>query len=58
MAVVLTPTQIADLTKIHDRKKVTKAKSKKLLDLGVIYDIGGDLILTKSGEATLEHYGK
>ena len=58
MAVVLTPTQIADLTKIHERKKVTKAKSKKLLDLGVIYDIGGDLILTKSGEATLEHYGK
>ena len=58
IAVVLTPTQLDDLTKIHERKKVTKAKSKKLLDLGVIYDIGGDLILTKSGEATLEHYGK
>ena len=58
VSVELTPTQLADLTKIHERKKVTKAKSKKLLDLGVIYDIGGDLILTKSGEATLEHYGK
>ena len=58
IAVNLNPTQLADLIKIHERKKVTKAKSKKLLDLGVIYDIGGDLILTKSGEATLEHYGK
>ena len=58
VSVDLNPTQLADLTKIHERKKVTKAKSKKLLDLGVIYDIGGDLILTKSGEATLEHYGK
>ena len=58
VSVVLTPTQLDDLTKIHERKKVTKAKSKKLLDLGVIYDIGGDSILTKSGEATLEHYGK
>ena len=58
IVVELTPTQLADLTKIHERKKVTKAKSKKLLDLGVIYDIGGDSILTKSGEATLEHYGK
>ena len=54
IAVNLNPTQLADLMKIHERKKITKAKSKKLLDLGVICEIGGDLILTKSGEATLE----
>jgi hypothetical protein len=57
-AVNLTPAQLADLAKIHECKTVTKAKSKKLLDLGMICEIGGDLILTKSGEATLERYGR
>ena len=53
IAVNLNPTQLADLIKIHERKKVTKAKSKKLLDLGAIVQIGEDLVLTKQGETTL-----
>ena len=52
----LNPIQLADLAKIHERKKVTKAKSKKLLDLGMICEIGGDSILTKLGESILEKY--
>ena len=56
IAVELTSTQLIDLIKIHERKKVTKAKSKKLLDLGVICEIGGDSILTKLGEAILKKY--
>jgi hypothetical protein len=53
-SVDLTPTQLADLQKIRDRQKVTKAKSKKLLDLGVITQMGEDLILTKLGEVVLD----
>ena len=53
IAVNLNPTQLADLIKIHERKKVTKAKSKKLLDLGAIVQIGEDLVLTKQGETVL-----
>ena len=49
----LNPTQLADLIKIHECKTVSKAKSKKLLDLGLIVQIGEDLILTKLGEAIL-----
>lgn len=50
----LTPIQLTDLKKIRDRQKVTKAKSKKLLDLGVIIQIGEDFTLTKLGEAILD----
>ena len=53
IAADLNPTQLADLTKIHECKTVSKAKSKKLLDLGMISEIGGDSILTKLGEAIL-----
>ena len=53
MAVELTPTQLTDLTKIYKRKKVTKAKSKKLLDLGLIVQIGDDLVLTKQGQIVI-----
>jgi hypothetical protein len=53
-SVDLTPTQLADLKKIRDRQKVTKAKSNKLLDLGVIIQMGEDLILTKLGQAALD----
>ena len=58
IVVELTPTQLADLTKIQERKTVSKAKNKKLLDLGMICEIGSDSILTKLGEATLKQYGK
>jgi hypothetical protein len=55
----ITPVQLADLKKIHDRVgKVTKAKSKKLLDLGLIAQIGDDLILSKLGEAVLAKQAK
>ena len=53
IAADLHPTQLADLIKIHECKTVSKAKSKKLLDLGMISEIGGDSILTKLGEAIL-----
>ena len=53
IAADLNPTQLADLIKIHECKTVSKAKSKKLLDLGLIVQIGEDLILTKLGEAIL-----
>ena len=53
IATDLNPTQLADLIKIHECKTVSKAKSKKLLDLGMISEIGGDSILTKLGEAIL-----
>ena len=53
VAADLNPTQLADLIKIHECKTVSKAKSKKLLDLGMISEIGGDSILTKLGEAIL-----
>jgi hypothetical protein len=50
----LTAAQAKDLQQINDRVgKVTKAKSKKLLDLGLIVQIGEDLILTKQGEKVL-----
>ena len=52
--IVLTAVQTKDLQQINDRvSKVTKAKSKKLLDLGLIIQIGEDLVLTKQGETTL-----
>jgi hypothetical protein len=52
--IVLTAAQAKDLQQINDRVgKVTKAKSKKLLDLGVIVQIGEDLVLTKQGETAL-----
>jgi hypothetical protein len=52
--IVLTATQTKDLQQINDRVgKVTKAKTKKLLDLGLIVEIGEDLILTKQGEKVL-----
>ena len=52
--IVLTAAQAKDLQQINDRVgKVTKAKSKKLLDLGLIVQIGEDLILTKQGEKVL-----
>ena len=52
--IVLTAIQAKDLQQINDRVgKVTKAKSKKLLDLGLIVQIGEDLILTKQGETVL-----
>jgi hypothetical protein len=52
--IVLTAAQAKDLQQINDRiGKVTKAKSKKLLDLGAIVQIGEDLILTKQGETAL-----
>ena len=52
--IVLTAVQAKDLQQINDRVgKVTKAKSKKLLDLGLIVQIGEDLILTKQGEKVL-----
>ena len=53
IAADLNPTQLADLIKIHECKTVSKAKSKKLLDLGMISEIGGDSILTKLGDAIL-----
>ena len=53
IAADLNPTQLADLIKIYECKKVSKAKSKKLLDLGMISEIGGDSILTKQGETAL-----
>ena len=53
IAADLNPTQLADLIKIHECKTVSKAKSKKLLDLGMISEIGGDSILTKLGETAL-----
>jgi hypothetical protein len=50
----LTPVQLADLKKIHDRVgKVTKPKIKKLIDLGLVVQMGEDLILSKLGEAVL-----
>jgi hypothetical protein len=52
--IVLTAAQAKDLQQINDRVgKVTTAKSKKLLDLGAIVQIGEDLILTKQGETVL-----
>ena len=52
--IVLTAAQAKDLQQINDRVgKVTTAKSKKLLDLGLIVQIGEDLILTKQGETFL-----
>ena len=52
--IVLTAAQAKDLQQINDRVgKVTTAKSKKLLDLGLIVQIGEDLILTKQGEKVL-----
>jgi hypothetical protein len=52
--IVLTAAQTKDLQQINDRVgKVTKAKSKKLLDLGLIIQIGDDLVLTKLGETAL-----
>jgi hypothetical protein len=52
--IVLTATQAKDLQQINDRVgKVAKAKSKKLLDLGLIIQLGEDLILTKQGEKVL-----
>ena len=53
IAADLNPTQLADLIKIHECNTVSKAKSKKLLDLGMISEIGGDSILTKQGETVL-----
>ena len=53
IAADLNSTQLADLIKIHECKTVSKAKSKKLLDLGMISEIGGDSILTKLGDAIL-----
>jgi hypothetical protein len=50
----LTLVQLADLKKIHDRVgKVTKTKIKKLIDLGLVVQMGEDLILSKLGEAVL-----
>ena len=52
--IALTAAQAKDLQQINDRVgKVTTAKSKKLLDLGLIVQIGEDLILTKQGEKVL-----
>jgi hypothetical protein len=52
--IVLTAAQAKDLQQINDRVgKVPKAKSKKLLDLGLIIQIGDDLVLTKQGETVL-----
>ena len=52
--IVLTAAQAKDLQQINDRVgKVTTARSKKLLDLGLIVQIGEDLILTKQGEKVL-----
>jgi hypothetical protein len=52
--IVLTAAQAKDLQQINDRVgKVAKAKSKKLLDLGLIIQLGEDLILTKLGETVL-----
>jgi hypothetical protein len=52
--IALTAAQAKDLQQINDRVgKVTKAKSKKLLDLGLIVQIGDDLVLTKQGETVL-----
>lgn len=52
--IVLTAAQVKDLQQINDRvSKVTTAKSKKLLDLGLIVQIGEDLVLTKQGETAL-----
>lgn len=52
--IVLTVAQAKDLQQINDRVgKVTTAKSKKLLDLGAIVQLGEDLILTKQGETAL-----
>ena len=52
--IVLTAAQAKDLQQVNDRVgKVTTAKSKKLLDLGLIVQIGEDLILTKQGEKVL-----
>jgi hypothetical protein len=52
--IALTAAQAKDLQQINDRVgKVTTAKSKKLLDLGLIVQIGDDLVLTKQGETAL-----
>jgi hypothetical protein len=52
--IALTAAQAKDLQQINDRVgKVIKAKSKKLLDLGLIVQIGDDLVLTKQGETVL-----
>ena len=52
--IALTAAQAKDLQQINDRVgKVTIAKSKKLLDLGLIVQIGEDLVLTKLGETAL-----
>jgi hypothetical protein len=52
--IALTAAQAKDLQQINDRVgKVTKAKTKKLLDLGLIVQIGDDLVLTKQGETVL-----
>ena len=52
--IVLTAAQAKDLQQINDRVgKITTAKSKKLLDLGLIIQIGEDLVLTKQGEKVL-----
>ena len=52
--IALTAAQAKDLQQINDRVgKVTTAKSKKLLDLDLIVQIGEDLVLTKQGETVL-----
>lgn len=51
----LTTTEITNLKKIRDRVgKVAKTKSTKLADLGLIVQVGEDLILTKLGEEALD----
>lgn len=56
--ITLTKAQALYLKQIKDMvAKSDKAKTKKLLDLELVVQLGDDLILTNLGEAVLEKYG-
>lgn len=55
--IILTKAQALYMKQIKDMvAKTDKAKTKKLLDLELIVQLGDDLVLTNLGEVTLEKY--
>lgn len=56
--ITLTKTQVVYLKQIKDMvAKTDKVKTKKLLDLELVVQLGDDLILTNLGEVVLDKYG-
>lgn len=55
--ITLTKAQTLYMKQIKDMvAKTDKVKTKKLLDLGLVVQLGDDLVLTNLGEAVLEKY--